>query len=704
MNAPNIVFTNPGLAIAGLALLLPLLIHLLTRRTVRVLKFPSLHFLQKARAHHSSLFRVRHWLLLLLRTLALAALLLAFLKPVLLRGALSDPRPGRKPVAAVVIVDASASLQYREEGGPLFAQARAAAEQILRNLGPDDRANLILAGAQPHASLPEPSVNRFHLLRDLQQAAPTLERADIDAALTEAVNQLRALTDADLELHLVADFQRSSWAAARFQAIPEQVKTVFVPVGGPAFENTSIGDLTVTPAAPTPDEEIEVTCRVTHHGPQTRTVPLTLRVGDDLAATRDMVLAPGESAVQSFRLRLGRRGFREGTLSIPEDLLPCDDRRFFVLNVVDQVRVTVVSDEVRRLGSVRRILQTALNPYRDPQQGAVACDLRRSEELGRPSPAQTQILIVCDAQPWPAATLDHVLAYLQEGGSLLYFLASPGDAANVLQLEARSEGRLRLPFQPQELISTGQPGVRPARLAAAQLDHPLLRKFRDRTDLHELLFQRHFRAPRVREAGLTLLAFDDTSTALALQSYGAGQLLLANFSPQPAHSDLATRNLFLPLLHELVRGLRPRQQAAAGFVTGGACSTTVRGHDFTGGASVAAPSGGREPITFDLRDQEAAVLLGQTREAGFYRVYAGAEHAASVAVNVDGRESDPGRLQPPQLVELMRHAARPALVAGAARTGALQEMRAGRPLWHLALLLALGCLLAEHATVLAWKR
>lgn len=704
MSASSIVLSNTALAAAGFVLGLPLLIHLLTRRTVRVMKFPSLAFLQIARASHSSFFRLRHWLLMLLRTLALAALVLAFLKPLLLSGALRNPRPGHKPAVAIVLVDASASMQYHEAGGSVFAQARTAAEQILKHLGPEDRANVILAGALPRPSLAEPSANRFHLLRDLQEAKPTSERLDADAAIAEAVNQLRAAGDAEPELHIVADFQRSSWASARFQAIPANVKTVFVPVGSSEFENTAISDVTVTPATPTPDEEVDVTCRVSHHGPHAREVALKLQLGDDLVSTRSLVLNSGESSVQSFRLRLGRRGFREGTLSIPEDRLPIDDRRYLVLNVVDQVRVTVVSDEVRRSGSVRRILQTALNPYRDTQQGAVACDVRRSDELGRPTPEQTQILIATDAQPWSAATLDHMLAYVQEGGSLLYFLATPSDAANILQLEARAAGALRLPFQPRDALASDQPGQRPAHLAAAQLDHPLLRKFRERTDLHEVVFHRHFRADRARDAGTPLLAYDDGSLALALQTFGAGQILLANFSPQPGHSDIATRNLFVPLLHEMMRALRPRQQPGTGFLAGGACSATVRGRDFTAGAFLAAPSGEREPVSLDIRRQEAAILLGLAREAGFYRVFAGDEHVASVAVNVDGRESEAGRLREEQLAELMKAAERDVMIAGDTRAEALQAMREGRPLWHFALLLVLGLLVAEHAAVLAWRR
>ena len=86
-------FLNPALIwllpLAGI----PFLIHWLSRRFPKRFLFSSIEDIRRTVAGRSRLFRWRHLLLLLLRTLALLALLGAFLKPVI-ASRLRNPRRG----------------------------------------------------------------------------------------------------------------------------------------------------------------------------------------------------------------------------------------------------------------------------------------------------------------------------------------------------------------------------------------------------------------------------------------------------------------------------------------------------------------------------------------------------------------------------------------------------------------------------------
>src|SRR5579859_3535171 len=64
---------------------LPLLVHLLNRGFPGFFKFPSIELIKVTMARRSRVHKWRHWILLLLRTACLLALLLAFLQPVLKR-------------------------------------------------------------------------------------------------------------------------------------------------------------------------------------------------------------------------------------------------------------------------------------------------------------------------------------------------------------------------------------------------------------------------------------------------------------------------------------------------------------------------------------------------------------------------------------------------------------------------------------------
>jgi hypothetical protein len=71
-------FLTP-LFLSGLALLaIPVILHLRRRHQSKVQAFPSLMFLRQIQQASLRRRRVRHWSLLVLRSLALAVLVLAF--------------------------------------------------------------------------------------------------------------------------------------------------------------------------------------------------------------------------------------------------------------------------------------------------------------------------------------------------------------------------------------------------------------------------------------------------------------------------------------------------------------------------------------------------------------------------------------------------------------------------------------------------
>ncbi len=70
-------FLNPLFLFGLSAAALPVLIHLFTRRKPREVRFPSLDFLAEVNQSEIRRLRIKQWLLLALRTLAVAALALA---------------------------------------------------------------------------------------------------------------------------------------------------------------------------------------------------------------------------------------------------------------------------------------------------------------------------------------------------------------------------------------------------------------------------------------------------------------------------------------------------------------------------------------------------------------------------------------------------------------------------------------------------
>jgi hypothetical protein len=698
----GIAFVNPAMFLGALLLALPLVIHLLTRRTPVLVTFPTLRFLVQATANQSRLFRVRHYLLMLIRTLVILLLLAAFLRPYLTEGTLAATTQPDGGTAAIVIVDASLSMGYAGRGISPFARAVSAAEAILGDLGPNDLANVVYAGAQPHAVFDEPSPNRAQLRSGLADYRPTQSRADLDAAIALALEQLDAHAGRNREIHFLSDFQRTNWAAVDFAAIPETVKTVLVSTAEDNPSNLAITSIRLRPASPAVGESVELVCSVANYGAEARRVPMSLRLGEDEAQERILQVDPGMTATASVRAQFDRSGIIEGTASIGEDALGADNTRYVVVQVSERFPIVVLTTATPAdRGASSRFLAAALDPFADGSSAFVP-ELMPPDAFDRFAAGRAHAVLVSQASDLHMDTARLLAAYLKDGGRVLYFVESPEDINNLALLREQSGGDIRLPFTPLGL--EGVDGTAYATLVSANYDDPMLKKFRETSALADLHFFRYFATQREEAQGQVLLKYDNGHIALASTTFGLGTLLLANFSPSLEGSDLQKSTVFVPLLHEMVKAMGLEGGGNRDFPAGYPCSMSITLPAADTPVRFTDPLDEEVSATVDLNGAAGAVFFNDTATTGFYRVYNGDAVAGSVAVNTDARESNLESLTAAQLEEMARRSQETFYASTGADAGTLRRLREGVPLWHFFLAAALAFLAIEQGFAWVWRR
>jgi hypothetical protein len=691
----NIWFANPALGIGVFALAVPLLIHLLTRRTPKNMIFPTLRFLLAARARQSRVYHLRHLLLLIARTVLLLLILLAFLRPSLIRGgANQDPQAGR---TTIILMDVSASMEYRYAGVTPLAQAKAAAMTLLDHHSKADRFNLILMGATPDNSFDEPSDNLFLLRRDIQGASVTHEYPDINAAIAEAVSEMRNVSGSR-HICFISDFQRTNWASVDFTRIEPDTELLFMPVGPDREENCAITDVSIRPGSPTVGESIEIVCKAANYSDRPRRLPLELKFQDGRSFKQELAIEPQSTVSTSFHLRIHQSGQYEGHLTIPEDGLNIDNQRCFILPIAEKINVLVVCDEdPKQAESGLRFLLNAINPFAETRYAAAVASVIRSSEVTAAALSSAQVVVLSDVQELSRKSGEALLKYLKDGGSAAYFHVGQAGSQNLDHLAAWSQGDLALPFKLTGQIDLSERKSH-ATWAQGNFDHDILRKFKESGELGDLKFQRFFSTQRVKQKGQVLLQYDDGNIAMAQTTVGGGTLLLCNFSCALDHSDIARHTLFVPLVHEIIRGLRPSAGRRNAFLVGEPCYTTIP--PVPDAAVVAFKNPAGEPVegSLDKGQGGTAVFFAKTRACGFYRVHVADQVAGSVAVNVDPLESNLERLDVSQLKELAK-GPRAAFLAASDVAG-METLLEGKPLWHYLLLAAIGMLCIEQLMTL----
>jgi len=161
-----------GLPLAGL----PLLLHLIQRRDPPTVEFPAVRYLVQVTEEHQRRLRLRHWLLLLVRTLLIVALILAAAGP----SAPLRQATGHGPSALVVVLDDSPSSGAVVAGTPRLTELRAAARRIFERASPSDALWLLTSDGIPRRGGPA------ELSRRVDSLQPGARRLDLGEALSAA--------------------------------------------------------------------------------------------------------------------------------------------------------------------------------------------------------------------------------------------------------------------------------------------------------------------------------------------------------------------------------------------------------------------------------------------------------------------------------------------------------------------------------------
>ncbi len=180
-----------GAGVGGfVVVVLPVLIHLLSRRRARRVAFAPIELLLRSQKRTARSIRLRQFLLLLLRTLLLAAVAAALLRPLFLEQPLATLT--RAPVAVVVALDVSASMHTALDGREAFARAKDKARDAVTALVDDVRVGLVACDDEPR-DIVAPTFDRRAVLSALDRLEAGWAFADVGACVARAATLARSV-------------------------------------------------------------------------------------------------------------------------------------------------------------------------------------------------------------------------------------------------------------------------------------------------------------------------------------------------------------------------------------------------------------------------------------------------------------------------------------------------------------------------------
>ena len=706
-------FLNPLVLFGLAAAAIPILLHLLNLRKLKTVEFSTLRFLHELQRTRMRKVRLRQWILLLLRTLLIVFLVLAFSRPAL-KGSFAGLGTVNARSALVLLLDDSPSMGLRNTGGVIFDQARASILDIAGLVQAGDELHLLRLSTAVRGDTSGTlwsSEGATEAFRSLPISNRSYRYSD---ALQKALQIAGSSPTVNREVYLLTDLQGAHFtlpatAADSIGGTTPRVRIFLVRFPQINQANAAVTSCAVESKILAQNRPIMVNATVRNYGDQAMQKNVVSLYLDGIRVAQQSVdLAPHGSSSLTLTAVPKRRGIMGGIVRLEDDVLEIDNSRHFTAAIPETLRVLLAggsAEETRYSG-------LALTLSGDSSvAGLFRVHRITDNQLAYTDLQHYDVLVLAAIRSLPPLLASRIVSAVRQGKGLMVY---PGPSMNVQEVNAGLLAPLGIPPMtlPAAVSATESGGF--VRFEKIDYSHPVFSGMFEREPSTQGSAP-SIESPRIRAAatlpsggaGLTLIALTDGRPFLREYRPKAGRVFVSAVDAGVEWSDFAVRGIFAPLLHRTILYLAATRQSQQEAIIGDRLTIQLRQSpgDFQRTYVLLSPSGIEERIAPQTRS--AAGLLtfdsAPAEEPGLYRLrYEGsspdrdAAILQAVPVHPDALESDLHPATEEVLKAFWKYHGIPeasvsTLDAGASLKREVEATRHGVELWRLFLLLAVLC-------------
>ncbi|MFA4837959.1 MAG: BatA domain-containing protein [Candidatus Neomarinimicrobiota bacterium] len=620
-------FVNPFFLFFLPLAAIPVIIHLFGRRRYQTVEFSSIRFLKQLESDVIRRLKLRQILLLILRTLLILFIVLAFARPY--RTNLSGGFTVRRGATVYLILDCSASMDKTIEGRNLVEIVRRNLQAAFSEIEFPVTVRLI--------DTSEPTVireigfvkNSTQLTRAIAGYSVKPLAGKLDVALRTASTDMEKHPEASVAVWIASDFQKSSWQTNGSTTNPLQpfwekpgVRFLLLPVNRDGY-NIGISRVEI------PDQIVEAgksaTIRpvLTNWSPESVESPVSLFIEGERVGQSVVSIPRRGSADISFEWISQSGGYLAGFAETPDDDLPLDNRRYFVMNIPDSIRILIVG----QTSADARYFVKAL----EAKSGS-SFDVRFTMESQLPAEdlRKPDVLLMTDIAGIGESFREKLNRFINDGGGLIVF---PGEHCQPENFNRAWSEPFGLPKWKNTRKSSGDSYLK---LGSLKSGHPV---FRDLWQQKERLENspHFFVVPGfLTDDHQTILAGFEDETPFLIETIGrTGRILTFATAPNLNWTDFQLTGLFPTLIRRAALYAAGKNGQRTDYFCGDTVRFEMAGTQNATDLVVITPTGRK---IHPRRDESSNFSFSDCAVAGIYRVESGGRRVFSFAANVPESE------------------------------------------------------------------
>lgn len=323
----DLSYINPYILVALAAAAIPVIIHLLNLQKVEKIEFSSLMLLKEIQKSRFRKIRVRQFLLMLVRSLIIVFLVLAFADPYIknMSGSGADLRKN-----AVIFIDSSYSMNVYQDTVPLIQTASNASDYVNSLFSTSDR------------------VTNIYTRVNTGGDGNTKFKPDINSILAAAVEK----KDGERidEIFIISDFQSVNFNRPVRDYSDEFPDTYFylLNVSDKVYANVSVNNVYKETGIPGPGRKIKLKAAIKNESSNyLQDARVALKSGDEVKSEIFINLNPGERKTVDFEFTAEKGGNNEGYIVVEglnqyDNALREDDKFLFNAFIPEKIKIGIL--------------------------------------------------------------------------------------------------------------------------------------------------------------------------------------------------------------------------------------------------------------------------------------------------------------------------------------------------------------------------
>lgn len=414
-------FLNPLVLIGLIAASIPVLLHLLNLRKLRTVEFSSLKFLKELQKTKIKKLKLKQILLLILRTLIIIFVVLAFARPTI---------PGSLPFfesysksSIVILLDNSFSMDISDEYGNRYTQARLQVNQILSSLNEGDEVALI-PFVDDNKQTSTFTKNFDNIKEKLSKIKISLETGNLNNALRRASAVVDDANNLNREIFIISDAQQNIFEILNNDTLKLDINVsniAFIGIGNDSkadLQNVSVDSLKVVSRIFQKEKLVETETFIKNSSKNTISdVVIGMSFNGNSVSQRSSDLNSGETKNILISAIPNIDGNIKASIELESDIFDYDNKRYYGFSIPPKPRILTVESNP--------FLKLATSNLAENELRTNIKDISK-EQLSSENLTNYDVVII-NSTKLSSSNLSRLSKYLKDGGTLLLF---PTDEIN----------------------------------------------------------------------------------------------------------------------------------------------------------------------------------------------------------------------------------------------------------------------------------